>query len=143
MQLQSKAYRATLPRLADAQLERLQMWTSENCASGLAFRDGSCVIWLASRERAKTKEAFLRSVRSTLKALGICTSGLKGRWLSLTDEEVVHAEMASRPGAELPARDVEGADELAGRHADDDGERTIALPSAPRRSFAPVAVAKA
>ena len=141
--MQSKAYRATLPGLENAQLERLQRWTAENCASGFAFRDGGCVVRVASRERAKTKEAFLRSVRSTLKALGIDTSGLKGRWLSLTDEEVVHAERASRPGAALPARDVEGVDELVARHVDDDGERTIALPSASRRSFGPVAVAKA
>ena len=59
MQVTSKAFRATLPRMDDTQLERLQIWTAENCASGLAFRDGGCVVWLVSRERAKTKEALL------------------------------------------------------------------------------------
>ena len=140
MQVTSKAFRCTLPRLTDAQLERLQRWTSENCASGLAFRDGGCVVWLVSRERAKTKEAFLRSAGRTLRLLGIDT-GSRGRWLSLAAEEVVHAELALRPGTALPAREAERADELAERPADD-GERLVVLPSAPRRKLVSVAVTK-
>ena len=138
--MHSKAFRATLPSLADAQLERLQTWTAENCAAGIAFREGGCVIWLACRERAKTKEAFLRSAGRTLRLLGIDT-GSRGRWLSLAAEEVVHAELALRPGTALLAREAERADELAERPADD-GERLVELPSAPRRKLVSVAVTK-
>ena len=140
--MHSKAFRATLPSLADAQLERLQTWTAENCAAGIAFREGGCVIWLACRERAKTKEAFLRSAGRTLRLLGIDTGELRGRWLSLAAEEVVHAELALRPATALPAREAERADELAERPADD-GERLVVLPSGPRRKFVPVTAAKA
>ena len=104
MQRTSKAFRATLPRLGDTQLERLQRWTAENCASGLAFRDGGCVVWLACRERAKTKESFLRSAGRTLRLLGIDTGALRGRRLSLAAEDVVHAELARRPGNAAMAR---------------------------------------
>ena len=138
--MHSKAFRATLPSLADAQLERLQTWTAENCAAGIAFREGGCVIWLACRERAKTKEAFLRSAGRTLRLLGIDT-GSRGRWLSLAAEEVVHAELAQRPSTALPASEAECVDELAERPADD-GERLVELPSAPRRKLVSVAVTK-
>ena len=140
MQVTSKAFRCTLPRLTDAQLERLQRWTAENCASGLAFREDGGVVWLACRERAKTKEAFLRPAGRTLKLLGIDTSALRGSWLSLAAEEVVHAELAQQPGTALPARKAECAEELAESPADD---RLVVLPSAPRRKFVPVTVAKA
>ena len=142
MQVTSKAFRCTLPRLTDAQLERLQRWTSENCASGLAFREDGGVVWLACRERAKTKESFLRSAGRTLRILGIDTGTLRGRWLSLAAEEVVHAELARQPGSVAPAREAECADELPESPADD-GERLVVLPSAPRRNSVPVTVAKA
>ena len=141
MQVTSKAFRCTLPRLTDAQLERLQRWTSENCASGLAFREDGGVVWLACRERAKTKESFLRSAGRTLRILGIDTGTLRGRWLSLAAEEVVHAELAQRPSTALPASEAECVDELAERPADD-GERLVELPSAPRRKLVSVAVTK-
>ena len=100
----SKSFRATLPNMDDAQLALLQGWTGENCLTGVAFRepDGT-VVWLASRERSKTKEAFLRSVRARLKSLGIDTRALKGRWLALTTESVVNAE-AGAVVARAPAQ---------------------------------------
>ena len=56
----------------------------------------------------------------------------------------MHAELALRPGTALPASEAERADELAERPVDDDdGERTIVLPSAPRRKLVSVAVTKA
>ena len=60
----SKAFHATLPWLDDAELNRLRAWA----ASSLA-REDDIVIWRATKERARTREAFLRSVRSTLKRL--------------------------------------------------------------------------
>ena len=97
----SKSFRATLPNMGDAQLTLLQEWTRENCSAGVAFREpDDTVVWLASRERPKTKEAFLRSVRARLESLGIDTRALKGRWLALTTESVVSAEAGSRAPAQ-------------------------------------------
>ena len=67
----SKSFRAVLPDLDDAQLEKLRRWTEASCAAGLAFREGGRVILIATRERARTTEAFMRSVRGTLERLGI------------------------------------------------------------------------
>ena len=61
----SKAFHATLPWLDDAELSRLCAWACQNCAASSLAREDDVVIWRAT----KTREAFLRSVRSTLKRL--------------------------------------------------------------------------
>ena len=85
----SKAFHATLPWLDDAELSRLRAWACQNCAASSLAREDDVVIWRATKERARTREAFLRSVRSTLKRLAIDVSRLKGRWLVLADESSV------------------------------------------------------
>ena len=65
----SKAFHATLPWLDDAELNRLRAWACQNCAASSLAREDDIVIWRATKERARTREAFLRSVRSTLKRL--------------------------------------------------------------------------
>ena len=65
----SKAFHATLPWLDDAELNRLRAWACQNCAASSFAREDDIVIWRATKERARTREAFLRSVRSTLKRL--------------------------------------------------------------------------
>ena len=65
----SKAFHATLPWLDDAELSRLRAWACQNCAASSLAREVHIVIWRATKERARTREAFLRSVRSTLKRL--------------------------------------------------------------------------
>ena len=65
------------------------------------YRDASCVMWLASRERARCREDFARAVRAVLKKLSIDASSLRrGRWLMLTEDSVVRAECATRAGTE-------------------------------------------
>ena len=82
----SKAFHATLPWLDDAELSRLRAWACQNCAASSLAREDDVVIWRATKERSRTREAFLRSVRSTLKRLAVDVSRLKGRWLVLADE---------------------------------------------------------
>ena len=65
----SKAFHATLPWLDDAELSRLRAWACQNCAASSLAREDDIVIRRATKERARTREAFLRSVRSTLKRL--------------------------------------------------------------------------
>ena len=81
------------------------------------FCESECVIWLASKERARSREAFLRSVRGALKRLAIDVTRLRGRWLVLAEDSVVRAEAACHAG--------EG-----------DNERIIVLSGGPRHSHA-------
>ena len=59
MEQVSKSFRATLPHLDDTQLESLRRWTQLSCAAGLVFREGKQTVLIATRERARTKEAFM------------------------------------------------------------------------------------
>ena len=137
MEQVSKSFRATLPHLEDTQLERLRCWTQLSCAAGLVFREGRHTVLIATRERARTKEAFMRSLRSTIGRLGIAPNMRKGRWLVLTSEAAVAAEMNERNGrkepsvAMLPTKGAETIEEAAEATANEN-ERLIELPSAKR-----------
>ena len=103
----SKAFHATLPWLDDAELSRLRAWACQNCAASSLAREDDVVIWRATKERARTREAFLRSVRSTLKRLAIDVSRLKGRWLVLADEgSVALPQLPPPPVAPMLALDA-------------------------------------
>ena len=87
----SKSFRAILPPLSEEEVRRLRAWSAENCAAATVFRESECVVWLASKERARSREAFLRSVRGVLKRLAIDVTRLRGRWLVLAEDGVVQA----------------------------------------------------
>ena len=65
----SKAFHATLPWLDASDLSRLRAWACENCVASNIVREDGIIVWRAAKERARTREAFLRSVRATLKRL--------------------------------------------------------------------------
>ena len=141
MEPASKSFRAVLPHLDDAQLEKLQCWIELSCASGLVFREGGHVVLIATRERARTKEAFMRSVRGTIGRLGIALNAGKGRWLALTSEAAVADEMKERNGAGPSVATLPTKNETVGETAEDVGDdnvRLIALPSLKRRAPARV-----
>ena len=135
MEPTSKSFRATLPDLDEAQLDKLRRWTEASCAAGLMFREGSRVILIATRERARPKEAFMRSVRRTLGRLGFAPNARKGRWLVLTSDDSVAAEITERHGCAgqsieaLPSKSVDIVDETT-EATGDENIRLIALPSA-------------
>ena len=84
-----------------------EAWSAENCAAATVFCESECVVWLASKERARSREAFLRSVRGVLKCLAIDVTRLRGRWLVLAEDSVVRAEAARRAtGAAATAREL-------------------------------------
>ena len=134
----SKAFRATLPNLSDTQLARVQSWAAANCATAVVFRENDCtVLPLATRERAFTQEAFLRSVRSSLKRLNIDMGEVKRRWLSHTTEDTVNVEVATRSHGvrstlEAPREDPRIPER---RKSSDEDVRIIALPGARRRAL--------
>ena len=137
----SKSFRAILPPISEEEVQRLRAWSAENCAAATVFRESECVIWLASKERARSREAFLRSVRGVLKRLAIDVSRLRGRWLVLAEDDVVRAE-AVRRGTAQPAPPAHVAPPPC--HLDDgDSERVILLIGGHRQSHVrPVQVLK-
>ena len=133
----SKAFRATLPNLSDTQLARVQSWAAANCATAVVFRENGCTVLLATRERAFTQKAFLRSVRSSLKQLNIDMGEVKRRWLSHTTEDTVNVEVATRSHGvrstlEAPLEDPRIPER---RESSDEDVRIIALPGARRRAL--------
>ena len=123
----SKSFRAILRSHDGKHIEVLQRWIDDNCAAGVTFQDGDHIIVYATRERSKTKEGCLRSFRGTLKGLDISTMTLRGRWLSLTTDEVVRFEMASHPTAQ--SENIAAVEDMVETPLDGD-TRTIVLPSA-------------
>jgi hypothetical protein len=96
-----KSYRAIFPRLSDDELQRLQEWSDTHCATSVLLRDGGqhgtdCVVWLATRERPRPRDAFMRSIRATLKKLDIDPKRLRGTWLVLADDDVVSRESRAK-----------------------------------------------
>ena len=101
--MQSKSFAAQLPTLTPAELNRLRAWGIDNCSQSILYRDGNCVMWLASRERARSREDFSRAIRGVLKKLSINASGLRRRrWLTLTEDVVVRTECATRAATDQP-----------------------------------------
>ena len=101
----SKSFRAALPNLGEEELQRLRSWAADNCAASSVFREDEAVIWLASRDRARSREAFLRSVRTTLRHLGVDVSRLRGRWLTLAEDcAVAHSSLARNAAQRKPRR---------------------------------------
>ena len=105
-----------LPNLSEQELERLRRWAAANCSASSVFREGDAVVWLASKDRARTREAFLRSVRNTLRQLGVDVSRLRGRWLILADASAVqpvvgtHAPAHTHVSRQEPLPELETGD---------------------------------
>ena len=95
-----KSYRAVLPNLPEEELQRLRKWAADNCSASSVFREGEAVIWLASKDKARSREAFLRSVRTTLRRLGVDVSRLRGRWLILAEDCAVAPVSFARDAAQ-------------------------------------------
>ena len=111
-----------------------EAWSAENCAAATVFCESECVVWLASKERARSREAFLRSVRRVLKCFAIDVNRLRSRWLVLAEDSIVRAEAARRATAQpTPPAHVAPPPCHAG---DGDGERVIVLSGGPRHSYA-------
>ena len=109
--MQSKSFAVQLPALIPAELDRLRAWGAENCSHSIVYRDGTCVMWLASRERARNREDFARAIRGVLERLSIDASSLRrGRWLTLTEDAIVRAECAARAAADESQDDFPGVE---------------------------------
>ena len=91
----SKPFHATSLNLNETQLESLQRWTTAaSYASSVAFREGDCSVLLASRRRAKPKEAFLRLAKSIFRSLDKDAAELRAQWRTLAAEATVNTAVA-------------------------------------------------
>ena len=130
----SKSFRVVL-RLTEDERARLDRSCQVNFAAyHVLFRDNPSspdVVWLATRDKARTAAAFRRAVRALLKRLRIQTSGLRGTWLVLETDDAVLAAAAQRPSS-APAPEQRRPLEQSARPSDD---KVVQLTegSAPRR----------
>ena len=133
MSRKAKSFRAVLPDMSEECSAKLRRWSLENCASTAVSReDGDVVVWLATRDRCKTRENFMRSIRTTLRRLNI-DARPRGRWLELACDEVVAAEAASLQfsaedgGAQEPDSPSQGSPSSSGEraHGEDGGDEKV------------------
>ena len=94
----SKSFRVVL-RLTEDERDRLDRYCQANFALHALFRDvpgDAHVIWLATRDKARTAAAFRRAVRGLLSRLRVDTSHLRGTWLVLEADDAVRTAAAQR-----------------------------------------------
>ena len=103
IQATSKAFKAVLPHtLPDSALERLQAWARDNSSRSAIWRKNEGVVWVCTREKPRTQEAFMRHLRDLFAALYI-QERPRGRWLALLTEEeakqIIKTSDPTAPGA--------------------------------------------
>ena len=124
IQATSKAFKAVLPSaLQDSALERLQAWARDNSSRSAIWRKNEGAVWVCTREKPRTQEAFMRHLRDLFAALYI-QERPRGRWLALlTEEEAKQIIKTSDPTAP-------GAPTMQNLHDDD----KVCLLTAPPRA---------
>ena len=89
MSVRSKAYSISLPGAAysDHDLRAPGQWSCDNCCRSVVTRVGHNAVWVAEREKRRSKGEWLRHVRGVLSALALNTQPLVGdTWLALCSE---------------------------------------------------------
>ena len=127
--MRSKAYRVTLPlSYTEDDLHLIESWSVDNCyRAAIVKTDDDNAVWVAIRERTRTKGDWLRSVRGVFGALRLDVRPLAGGdgWLALCVEpealEIIRTASNSRNAQQIDDT------------AQEDGTRDILMPSARKR----------
>ena len=128
--MRSKAYRVTLPlSYTEDELHLIESWSFDNCYRAAILKtDDDNAVWVAIRERTRTKGDWLRSVRGVFGALRLDVRPLAGDgWLALCVEP--EALEMIRAAGNTTSRAAPKEDD-----AQEDDTREILMPSARRRA---------
>ena len=135
--MRSKAYRVTLPSsYTEDELHLIESWAFDNCyRAAIVKTDENHAVWVAIREKTRSKCEWLRSVRGLLKALRLVVRPLAGNgWLGLCVEsealEIIRAAGNKTSRAAPKEDDTTQEDDTA----QEDDMRDILMPSARRRA---------
>ena len=128
--LRSKAYKVTLPAsYREDDLGKIESWSSDNCyRAAIVKTDDDNAVWVAIREKTRSKCEWLRSVRGVFGALRLDVRPLAGDgWLALLVEP--EALEMIRAAGNTTSRAAPKEDD-----AQEDDTREILMPSARRRA---------
>ena len=128
--LRSKAYKVTLPAsYREDDLGKIESWSSDNCyRAAIVKTDDDHAVWVALREKTRSKCEWLRSVRGVFGALRLDVRPLAGDgWLALLVEP--EALEMIRAAGNTTSRAAPKEDD-----AQEDDTREILMPSARRRA---------
>ena len=126
--IRSKAYRVTLPSsYTDDDIQLIESWAFDSCyRTTIVTTDEDHAVWVAVREKTRSKCEWLRSVRGVFAALRLDTRPLAGDgWLTLCVEpealEILRAASNSRNAQQIDDT------------AQEDGTHDMLMPSARKR----------
>ena len=106
-----RAFRAGIGRLRDHEIKLLHRWALQHCAmcAVLCGSKGNIVL-VALKDTARTAASFARTIRATMRTLGIPTSkALVGHWCSLLTEQECLALCMAPP--QLPETPIASGDD--------------------------------
>ena len=129
--MRSKAYMVTLPAsYTEENLGKIESWSFDNCyRAAIVKTDDDHAVWVALREKTRSKCEWLRSVRGVFGALRLDVRPLAGDgWLALCVEPEA-LEMIRATG-NTTSRAAPKEDNTA----QEDDTRDILMPSARRRA---------
>ena len=128
--MRSKAYMVTLPAsYTEDGLGKIESWSFDNCYRAAVVKtDDDNAVWVAIREKTRSKCEWLRSVRGVFGALKLELRPLAGDgWLALCVEN--EALEMIRAAGNTTSRAAPKEDD-----AQEDDTREILMPSARRRA---------
>ena len=129
--MSSKAYMVTLPAsYTEENLGKIESWSFDNCyRAAIVKTDDDHAVWVALREKTRSKCEWLRSVRGVFGALRLDVRPLAGDgWLALCVEP--EALEMIRAAGNTTSRAAPKEDNTA----QEDDTRDILMPSARRRA---------
>ena len=132
MRVRSKAYMATLPiaSYTEDDLHLIESWSIDNCyRAAIVKTDDDHAVWVALREKTRSKCEWLRSVRGAFNVLRLDVRPLAGDgWLELCVEP--EALEMIRAASNKTSRAATKEDNTA----QEDDTRDILMPSGRRRA---------
>ena len=130
MRVRSNAYKVTIPaNYTEDDVHLIESWSFDNCFRAAIVRMNENRVWVAIREKTRSKCEWLRSVRGVLGALRLDVQPLAGDgWLALCVEN--EALEIIRVASNTTSRAAPKEDDTA--HEDD--TRDILMPGARKRA---------